>query len=77
MQPLQFTNKTCPVTPEEGQRRLQIFNAAPELYSALKEVMNWLNYGEGLTPAQRGAKCETFGDMLVMADGAIRKAQGK
>lgn len=61
----------------EAQANADLFFAAPRLVEALEEVMCWLPYGEGLTPAQRGAKAETFTDALKKAEAALAAAYGE
>ena len=51
--------------------------AAPELLEALKEAQAWINQGTGSTPHERGAKCETLGDVFEMIESAKDKAEGR
>jgi hypothetical protein len=50
--------------------------AAPELLMALQEAQCWIVDGTRRTPEQRGARCETVGDVEVMIAAAIAKAEG-
>lgn len=62
---------------EEQKANARLIAAAPELLKALKELRRWLPCGDGRNPAQRGAICETLGDVNELAEAIIAKAEGR
>jgi len=71
--------------PEDARRIVDAVNgqlsplaaASEELYLALEELRAWNWRGVGRTPAERGAKCQTWTEVTEKVDAALAHARGE
>lgn len=58
-------------TKEDAEFIVHCVNQHAQLVEALKEANAWISRGDGLSPAKRGATCETLSDATDKIEAAL------